>query len=256
MKPGNTLSLPPDPQTLTWFDRAKLLTDRAAAVAILSRRSVAMRDMLWTGLATVVIAGGWLVVSAGIGWYRGLDDPGGADLVVTVMLAVISLLVMGVAAVAFVRMVRRGRAAQELLEAWTALDRQPASRSLPPGNIPQPLASTWDLMRAGQPWKESVPLDGRRYLVFLSGKSLAWMMVPVVPLRTGAVVALAALMGDVGQEDSGIYLQLGGVGAGTVIVAASVWAIGKGLRHYVWALGEARARVSEEKTWPVMPAHW
>ncbi len=45
-------------------------------------------------------------------------------------------------------------------------------------------------------------------------------------------------------------------GAGGVLVVAGLWAIGKGVRHYMWALREARARVSEEKAWPVTPARW
>ncbi|WP_267714810.1 hypothetical protein [Streptomyces sp. CoH17] len=255
MKPGNTLEIPPDPQGLTWSDRAQLLSDRAAAVDFLVRRSVALRDMLWTGLATAVIAGACLMTSAAVGWYRGLGDPQGADLVVAVAVGLVLLPAAGAAAVAFVRVVRRGRAAQKLLEAWTALDRQPSARSLPAGDIPQPLASTWDLMRSGRPWKETVPLDGRRYLLFLAGTSLAWVVVPVAPVMIGAVVVLAAPAGDF-SDGNGPYVQLGVVGAGGVLVVAGLWAIGKGVRHYMWALREARARVSEEKAWPVTPARW
>jgi hypothetical protein len=155
-----------------------------------------------------------------------------------------------------VRVVRRGRAAQRLLEAWSELDRLPPARSLPPGNIPQPLVSTWDLMRSGQPWKDTVPLDGRRYLVFLSGKTLVWMMAPVAPLLAGAVLVLVALTGDLGQGDGGVCPQVGAAGAGAVIAAVGFWGVGRGARHYAWALREARARVSEEKTWPAVPARW
>lgn len=256
MNPGNLPGLPPDPRTLSWYDRAALLTARAAAMDVLARRSMALRDMLWTLLAAAVIAGSWLVAWIGLGWYLGLDDPEGAELLVTMVLVAVSLLAVGAASMAFVRVVRRGRAAQRLLESWTALDRLPPGRSLPPGNIPQPLASTWDLMRGGQPWKDTVPLDGRRYLVFLSGKSLVWMMVPVAPLLIGAVLVLLAVTGDLGQGDSGAYAQAGMAGAGAVITAVGLWGVGKGLRHYAWALREARVRVSEEKTWPVVPARW
>ncbi|WP_121748533.1 hypothetical protein [Streptomyces sp. E2N166] len=252
MNPGNPPDLPPDPRTLSWYDRAALLTARAAATDVLAPRSMALRNMLWAWLATAVIAGGWLLAWVGLGWYLDLDDPEGADLFVTALLVVVSLLAVGVAAVAFGRVVRRGRAAHRLLEAWTALDRLPPARALPPGNIPQPLASTWDLMRAGQPWKNTVPLDGRRYLVFLSGKSLMWMMAPVAPLLAGTVLVLVALAGDLGQKDGGAYTQVAVAGAGAAIAAVGLWGVGKGLRHYTWALREARARISEEKTWPVL----
>ncbi|MER6322630.1 hypothetical protein [Streptomyces coelicoflavus] len=250
MSPGNPPDLPPDPRTLVWYDRAALLTARSAATDVLAPRSMALRNLLWSWLATAVVAGGWCFAWVGLGWYLDLDDPEGADLLVTVVLVVVSLLVAGVAAAAFRRVVRRGRAAHRLLEAWTALDRLPPARALPPGNIPQPLASTWDLMRAGQPWKNTVPLDGRRYLAFLSGKSLMWMMAPVAPLLAGGILVLVALTGDLGQENGGTCAQVAVAGAGFAIAAVGLWGMAKGLRHYTWALREARARVSEEKTWP------
>ncbi|MFE0799032.1 hypothetical protein [Streptomyces sp. NPDC058812] len=256
MNPGNPPDLPPDPRTLSWYDRAALLTARAAATDVLDRRGMALRNMLWAWLATALIAGGWLVAWVGLGWYLGLDGPEDAELLVAVVLVVVSLLAAGAGAAGLVRVVRRGRIEQRLLEAWSALDRLPPARSLPPGNIPQPLASTWDLMRAGQPWKDTVPLDGRRYLVFLSGKSLVWMMAPVVPFLIGAVLVLVALTGDLGQGDGAACVQVGVAGAGVVIAAVGLWGVGKGVRHYAWALREARARVSEEKTWPVVPARW
>ncbi|MGW0730933.1 hypothetical protein [Streptomyces sp. NPDC002851] len=269
MRTGNKGTLPPDPQTVGWADRAGLLTSRAAAVEVLSGRAMALRDMLWVLLATAVVAAGWGVSSATVGWYLDLDDRGGAALLVVFMVVTVSVLAMGLGLVVCVLVARRGRAAQRLLEAWTALDRQPLARSLPPGNIPQPLASTWDLMRAGQPWQENTgPLGGpglyggRRYLVFLSGKSLAWMIVPLVPLMFGVVMALAALTRDAGQEGNGPVVQVAQMaqvamaGAGAVFAAAGLWAIGKWLRHYLWALREARARVSEERAWPVTPARW
>ncbi|EHN76459.1 hypothetical protein SMCF_4030 [Streptomyces coelicoflavus ZG0656] len=250
MSPGNPPDLPPDPRTLVWYDRAALLTARSAATDVLAPRSMALRNLLWSWLATAVVAGGWCFAWVGLGWYLDLDDPEDADLLVTVVLVVVSLLVAGVAAAAFRRVVRRGRAAHRLLEAWTALDRLPPARALPPGNIPQPLASTWDLMRAGQPWKNTVPLDGRRYLAFLSGKSLMWMMAPVAPLLAGGILVLVALTGDLGQENGGTCAQVAVAGAGIAIAAVGLWGMAKGLRHYTWALREARARVSEEKTWP------
>lgn len=250
MSPGNPPDLPPDPRTLVWYDRAALLTARSAATDVLAPRSMALRNLLWSWLATAVVGGGWCFAWVGLGWYLDLDDPQGADLLVTVVLVVVSLLVAGVAAAAFRRVVRRGRAAHRLLEAWTALDRLPPARALPPGNIPQPLASTWDLMRAGQPWKNTVPLDGRRYLAFLSGKSLMWMMAPVAPLLAGGILVLVALTGDLGQENGGTCAQVAVAGAGIAIAAVGLWGMAKGLRHYTWALREARARVSEEKTWP------
>ena len=77
---------------------------------------------------------------------------------------------------------------------------------------------------------------------------------PRSPSHDRSGVAIAALSADVGQEDGGAYLQLAGVGAGAVVVAASAWALGKGTRHYAWALREARARISEEKAWPTLPS--
>ncbi|CAL9543604.1 hypothetical protein [Streptomyces hyderabadensis] len=254
MNPGTPPDLPPDPRTLSWYDRAALLTARAAAADVLTSRSMALRNMVWAWLAAVVVAGGWFFAWAGLGWYLGLEDAADADLLVTVVLVLVALLAAGAALAAFARLVRRGRAAHRLLEAWTALDRLPPARALPPGNIPQPLASTWDLMRAGQPWKNTVPLDGRRYLVYLSGKSLMWMAAPVAPLLVGVVLVLVALVGGLGQEDGGAYSQVAVAGAGTAIAAVGLWGVGKGLRHYTWALREARARISEEKTWPLLTA--
>ncbi|MFG2678214.1 hypothetical protein [Streptomyces sp. NPDC048392] len=252
MNPGTLQNLPPDPRTLIWHDRAALLTARSAATDVLSRRSMALRNMLWAWLATMVIAGGWLFAWLGLGRYFDLDDPEGADLLVTAVLVVVPLLAAGVATAGFGRVVRRGRVAHRLLEGWTALDRLPPARALPPGDVPQPLASTWDLMRAGRPWKNTVPLDGRRYLVFLSGKSLTWMTASVAPLLAGTVLVLVALLGDLGQKDGGAYTQVAVAGAGATIAAVGLWGMGKGLRHYTWALREARARIAEEKTWPVV----
>ncbi|MGW3522951.1 hypothetical protein [Streptomyces olivaceus] len=256
MNAGNPPDLPPDPRTLSWYDRAGLLSSVAAATDVLARRSMALRNMLWAGLATAVVAGGWLVAWAGLGWYLDLDNPQGGDLLVVVLLMAVSFLAAAVAAAVFVRVVKRGSAAQRLLEAWTRLDRLAPARSLPPGNVQQPLASTWDLMRAGQPWKNTVPLDGRRYLVFLSGKSLMWMMAPVAPLMMGVVLVLVALTKDLDRKDGGFCLQIGVAGGGSAFAALGLWGVGKGLRHYAWALGEARARVSEEKSWPSAPAQW
>ncbi|MEV8122602.1 hypothetical protein AB0P07_00535 [Streptomyces sp. NPDC085944] len=250
MSPGNPHDLPPDPRTLAWYDRAALLTARSAAADVLAPRSMALRNMLWSWLATAVVAGGWCCAWVGFGWYLDLDDPEGADLFVAGVFVIVSLLAAAAAAAVFRRVVRRGRAAHRLLEAWTVLDRLPPARALPPGNIPPPLATTWDLMRAGQPWKHTVPLDGRRYLVFLSGKALMWMMAPVAPLMAGVLLVLVALTG-LGQENGDAYTQVAVTGAGAAIAAVGLWGVGKGLRHYTWALREARARVSEEKTWPV-----
>ncbi len=251
MNPGNPPGLPPDPQTLSWYDRSSLLRARAAATDVLASRSMALRHMLWSWLAAMVVAGGWCFAWVGLGWYLGLDDPEGAELLVAAVFVIVSLLAAGVAASAFRRVVRRCRAAHRLLEAWTALDRLPQARALPPGNIPQPLASTWDLMWSGQPWKHTVPLDGRRYLVFLSGKTLMWMTAPVAPLAAGSLLVLVALTGDLGQENGGAYAHVAVAGAGATIAAVGLWGLAKGLRHYTWALREARARISEEKTWPV-----
>ncbi|MFJ6069872.1 hypothetical protein ACIQFU_03350 [Streptomyces sp. NPDC093065] len=250
MNPETWPGLPPDPRALSWYDRAALLTARAAALEVLAPRSMALRNMLWTWPATAVVAGGWCLAWVGLGGYLDLDDPGEADLFVAAALAIVSLLAAATAAVAFGRVARRGRSTQRLLEAWTALDRLPPARALPPGAIPQSLATTWDLMRAGQPWKHTVPVDGRRYLVFLSGKSLLWMTVPVAPLMAGIVLALVALTGDLGQENGVAYAQVAVAGAGAAIAALGLWGVGKGLRHYTWALREARARISEERTWP------
>ncbi|MEU7207336.1 hypothetical protein AB0B06_02935 [Streptomyces sp. NPDC044989] len=250
---GNPHDLPPDPGTLSWYDRAALLTARGAATDVLAPRSMALRNLLWSWLAALAAAAGWYFAWVGLGWYLGLDDPENADLFVASALMIVALLAAAAAAMVFRRVVRRGRATHRLLEAWTALDRRPPARALPPGNIPQPLATTWDLMRAGQPWKHTVPLDGRRYLVFLSGKALMWMMAPVAPLMAGIVLVLVALAGDLGQDDGGACAKVAVAGAGAAIAAVGLWGVCKGLRHYTWALREARARISEEKTWPVLP---
>ncbi|MBD0842752.1 hypothetical protein [Streptomyces sp. TRM68416] len=250
MKPGRRPDLPPAPENLTWFDRARLLADRAAAIKVLERHSFALRDLLWTGLATAGIAGGWLMALAVIGWYLSLNEPEGMELGVAVALMVALLLAEAAAVLVFVRVTRRGRVAQRLLEEWTALDRQPTARSLPSQILPgPPAASTWDLMRAGQPWQETVPVNGRRYLVFMSAGAMTWMLASIAPLMFGTVMMLATFTGDVSTT-----ARVGAVGGGAVLATVGLWVMGKGWRHYAWALKEARIRVLEEKTWPVASA--
>ncbi|MCX5036112.1 MULTISPECIES: hypothetical protein [Streptomyces] len=105
MSHGIPHDLPPDPRTLVWYDRAALLTARSAAADVLAPHSMALRNLLWSWLATAVVAGGWCFAWVGLGWYLDLDDPEGADLLVTVVLVAVSLLVGGVAAAAFRRVV-------------------------------------------------------------------------------------------------------------------------------------------------------
>ncbi|MGH4032447.1 hypothetical protein ACQB60_26305 [Actinomycetota bacterium Odt1-20B] len=146
--------LPPAPHPLAWPDRASLLTTRAAAVAELTRGALRLRDLGWAALTILVVGASWLILTGAVTWLGDLadlgvpDSPDAVEWGVGTTAAALALAVAGLALAGFARVLRRGRLTRRLLAEWTALDRDPAARSLPPGAIPDELASPWDLLRA------------------------------------------------------------------------------------------------------------
>ncbi|MFE0099459.1 hypothetical protein [Streptomyces sp. NPDC059009] len=245
--------LPPVPHPLAWPDRASLLTTRAAAVAQLTRGALRLRDLGWAGLTTLAVSASWLILTETVTWLGNLgdlgdlgapDSPDAVEWGVGTTAAALALAVTGLSLAGFARVLRRGRLTRRLLAEWTALDRDPAARSLPPGAIPEELASPWDLLRAGRPWRDKAAVyhQGRGHLVHVSGAVVAWLTLPSAPLMFGLVAVAAAV-------PSGYPSALVLAGLGVTFTVVGGWALGTGIRHWFWAVREARARVREERRW-------
>lgn len=197
--PGFLLPPPPPPAHVrAWPDRAALLADRGRALEELRRRSLGVHRVLLLWLLALAAIVGWALLVVPLQQIEQRDPTG---VVLGPLFALLGLAALAPTVVAVAQSVRSDRRIHELLDAWTELDRHPATDS-----------------RLRSP-----------------GLSLFWLLSSLGVCAIGAWTSYTATA----QTASGrsMYSEVvQGVGIGLILWVTGLLGIGKAVRHYRWAL--------------------
>lgn len=125
--PGSLLPPPPPPAHIrTWPDRAALLADRGRALEELRRRSLGVHRVLLLWLLALAAIVGWALLVLPL---RQLEQRDPTGFVLGPLFALLGLAALAPTVVAVALSVRRDHHIHRLLDAWSALDRHPATDS-------------------------------------------------------------------------------------------------------------------------------
>ncbi|MFE2965344.1 hypothetical protein ACFXKC_17045 [Streptomyces sp. NPDC059340] len=197
--PGSLLPPPPPPAHIrTWPDRAALLADRGQALEELRRRSLGVHRVLLLWLLALAAIVGWALLVLPL---RQLEQRDPTGFVLGPLFALLGLAALAPTVVAVALSVRRDHHIHRLLDAWSELDRHPATDS-----------------RLRSP-----------------GLSLFWLLSSLGVCAIGAWTSFAAAArAEPGHPLYSDVVQ--GMGIGLILWLTGLIGIVKAVRHYRWAL--------------------
>ncbi|MEU1497402.1 hypothetical protein [Streptomyces sp. NPDC005732] len=197
--PGFLLPPPPPPAHVrSWPDRAALLADRRRVLEELRGRSLGVHRVLLLWLLALAAIVGWALLVLPLQQIEQRDPTG---VVLGPLFALLGLAALAPTVFAVALSVRSDRRLHELLQAWTELDRHPATDS-----------------RLRSP-----------------GLSLFWLLSSLGVCAIGVWTSYAAAAPD--GPGQGLYSEIvQGVGIGLILWTTGLIGIAKAVRHYRWAL--------------------
>ncbi|MEU1028154.1 hypothetical protein ABZ402_05250 [Streptomyces mirabilis] len=197
--PGSLLPPPPPPAHIrTWPDRAALLADRGRALEELRRRSLGVHRVLLLWLLALAAIVGWALLVLPL---RQLEQRDPTGFVLGPLFALLGLAALAPTVVAVALSVRRDHHIHRLLDAWSELDRHPATDS-----------------RLRSP-----------------GLSLFWLLSSLGVCAIGAWTSFtAAARAEPGHPLYSDVVQ--GMGIGLILWLTGLIGIVKAVRHYRWVL--------------------